>query len=607
MRIDWRPSPRAFELDIRAIGLFRIALGIVVLADQLIRMQNWGALIGPSGFASKEFTQELEGIWLWSVYWLSDSPVLPYVVEVIRMVATVLLILGIRSRAMALVLFVIVSSVINHNLMPFQGGDRVMSVMLFFSVFLPLGGRYSIEALWHGPDEKRTFRSFGSAAYAIQVVLVFFASGMLKLDPAWLSNFTAVSMAVHIEIFATEIARLWRHIDVIGQVLTFIVIWTELLAPGIALLPGIWARSIGVGALLMLEAGIWLSLEIGLFPFISVISLIPLFPGVWLDLVLKRRTLRGEEWTFFYDKNCRFCLFTCRLLKAICGVHQAKIEQAQEDPTAAQILREDGSWSVQRQEEDEYSAGWTAVRRLLEESGRRWITARLPEGERGTVWYRWIGQRRGRFSEIGNAVCGRQRWKNPGKVGETVAAVTISAVVVWNIVIHPEVMKREDLVKHLHPWVSSLNLNQHWNMFAPVPYYNDWWLIGMGLDWKGGILNLWSGETMPEELRPPVDGGKYYGSYRLRKSLHLAHRFDKMEDMLGYYCNTGKWQGLAIWTVWRRNLGTSATTSQPYLKEREWWWKCDGSNEQAVQEFYDEVLYRMEMGIELEEPMRGLE
>ena len=184
----------------------------------------------------------------------------------------------------------------------------------------------------------------------------------------------------------------------------------------------------------------------------------------------------------------------------------------------------------------------------------------------------------------------------PGKVGETVAAVTISAVVVWNIVIHPEVMKREDLVKHLHPWVSSLNLNQHWNMFAPVPYYNDWWLIGMGLDWKGGILNLWSGETMPEELRPPVDGGKYYGSYRLRKSLHLAHRFDKMEDMLGYYCNTGKWQGLAIWTVWRRNLGTSATTSQPYLKEREWWWKCDGSNEQAVQEFYDEVLYRMEMG-----------
>ena len=351
MRIDWRPSPRAFELDIRAIGLFRIALGIVVLADQLIRMQNWGALIGPSGFASKEFTQELEGIWLWSVYWLSDSPVLPYVVEVIRMVATVLLILGIRSRAMALVLFVIVSSVINHNLLPFQGGDRVMSVMLFFSVFLPAGGTLLNRGpvAWAGRKKnvpelrERRVRDPGSTG-VLRIRDAEAGPGMVKQLHRGIDG-SSISKSSQ-----PRSSRLWRHIDVIGQVLTFIVIWTELLAPGIALLPGIWARSIGVGALLMLEAGIWLSLEIGLFPFISVISLIPLFPGVWLDLVLKRRTLRGEEWTFFYDKNCRFCLFTCRLLKAICGVHQAKIEQAQEDPTAAQILREDGSWSVQRQE-----------------------------------------------------------------------------------------------------------------------------------------------------------------------------------------------------------------------------------------------------------------
>ena len=211
------------------------------------------------------------------------------------------------------------------------------------------------------------------------------------------------------------------------------------------------------------------------------------------------------------------------------------------------------------------------------------------------AWGRW-----------GRGVWGAKRWMNPGIVGEACAAAAIMMVVVWNVIIHPEVMKRGNVARYAAPVVSTFNLNQQWNMFAPVPYYNDWWMVGMGLDWEGRILNLWSKEGMPETIQAPVDGADYYGSYRLRRSLHLAHKFNKMEHMLGYYCRTGDWQGIAIWTVWRRNLGSSATVNQPYMRGRKWWWKCDGANEEVVQVFYDEVLDTMEMGVE-HETTSGLE
>ena len=383
MRIKWIPTPRAFELDMRAIGLFRIALGLVVLADQLVRLLDWSALHGSGGFSSRELAREWEGAWVWSVYWLSDSPLLPILIDIVRVPVTVMLILGIRSRTMALVLFVIVSSVINYNLLPIQGGDRVLTVMLFFSVFLPLGARFSLESMWHGPDERRSFRSMGSAAYAVQVLLVFFVSGILKTHPSWTTDFTAISMAIHLEVFATETARLWRHLDFATQALTFVVIWIEWLAPVIALLPGLWARSIGVGALLILEIGIWFSLEVGLFPFISVVSLLPLVPGAWIDVVTKRWRARGSQWTMFYDESCQFCLFACRVLKAVCGLPKARIVSAQSDLGAAAILEESWAWSVRKEGEQQYTRGWEAVRRLLKESGREWVATMLPSGAKG--------------------------------------------------------------------------------------------------------------------------------------------------------------------------------------------------------------------------------
>ena len=608
MRVSNRSQQvKMFELDLRAIGVFRIALGIIVLADQIVRLNDWQAFNGPDSFGSRELAIEWEGAWIWSLYWLSESPLLPYILEAARLGATLLLILGVRSRTMAFVVFVLVSSVINHNLTLIQGGDRVLTVMLFFSVFLPLGSRYSLEALWHGPSKKKSVRSIGTAGYMIQVLLVFLVSGLLKMHPAWTSDYTAISMALHLEAFATETARLWRHLDEVTKGLTFVVIWIEWLAPVVALSPGIWARTIGVGALIMLEAGIWLSLEVGLFPFISVISLLPLVPGRWIDAITRKKKEETTEWHLFYDQNCRFCLFACQLLRAVCGLHGARISQAQEDPTARRILDEARSWSVRRGDDDQGSHGWEAVRELLDASGRGWIARRLPRGPRGDQWYTWIGEHRETFGCAGRIAFGRRRLDGPGEFGQAMAGVAIAAVIAWNVVSYPAIVRIKNVRSLVNPIVGTLNLKQKWSMFAPAPYYNDWWLVGMGLDRDGGILNLFTGEPMPETIRPPVDGPDHYGGYKWRKSLNVAYRRNKMEHVLAYWCRTERWQAVAVWGVKRKNLGSSTTVKEPYRWDKEWLRACNTNDAAGLTTFQDDVVYRREMGIEIGPAPRGLE
>ena len=591
------PSPRMFEMDVRAVGIFRITLGMVLLADQVIRLVEWDAFHGPDSLMAHEARHRWEGVWMWSVYWMTENRGLPYLLEAVRLIATIGLTLGIRSRVMAGIAFIVVSSVMNYNPLLLQGGDRVLVVMLFFAIFLPLGGRYSLEALWHGPEKHEKFRSIGSAAYAIQVILVFFMSGILKTSAAWTSDFTAISMAVHLEDFATELARLWRHWDPVAQTLTFIVIWIEWLAPAIALGPGFWARSIGIGALLMLEVGIWLSLEVGLFPFISIISLLPLVPGTWLDLVLKPHGEQGKGWTLYYDRTCSFCLFACRLLKAGCGWQRAQVMPAQDDTGANSILEEHWSWSLRADGESEYTRGWQAVRRMLDESGRGWITRCLPTGDKGEDCYRWIGERRGALGLTGAVIFGYRRWATSGWIGEGVALAAVASVIAWNIATYPAVRAKVDYRQVVDPFVSVFNLRQYWNMFAPAPYYDDWWLIGIGLDRDGNILNVFNGEPLPEHITPPRDGPRHHGGYRWRKIMKRSNQRNEMDRVFRHWCKTGRWQAMSVWVVWRKNKGDATTAKGQYNEGQHWWWKCEGINEEQYKRYEREVAERRKAGV----------
>ena len=141
----WRyGSP--FVLDVRAVGIFRILLGLTILVDQFARLANWHAFHSEAGLVSLADSRDWHGPWHWSLYWLSEGPLLPVALEGVRFVATVTLAVGVRSRLSAFVLFLVLSSLAVRNPLIVHGGDRVLIVMAFFAVFLRRPDRGRSEA-----------------------------------------------------------------------------------------------------------------------------------------------------------------------------------------------------------------------------------------------------------------------------------------------------------------------------------------------------------------------------------------------------------------------------------------------------------------------------
>ena len=588
-----------FTFDLRAVGLFRILLALTILFDQAVRMGDWDAFHSAEGLLSLADSRSWDHAWLWSLYWLSDGPWLPYVLEALRFVASIALLAGIRSRLAAFTLFVLLASAAARNPLLLQGGDKVLVVMTFFAAFLPLGQRFSMTRLWFGESEGTLYRSAATWAFAVQVLLVWFMSGILKTGEQWWSDGTAISMALHLEAFTSEFARLWRHWDWLVQPMTLFVFWLECLAPLLLLVPVLWCRVAGLVLLVGLEVGIWLSLEVGLFPLISVVSLVPLVPHRIVDAAADwwraRASTRGAGLVLFFDRDCRFCAFACRLLLAWTGIRNATLREAQSDAVAARILEDSFAWSVVEgpagpggAPAPDYRRGWEAVLFLVARSPRPWIGRLLPGPAAGERLYGLIGRRRGSLGSAGAMAFGRGDARGRhGEVGRFVVAAAILVVLAWNAVTYPPLHERLDLRPVVEPLAAAFNLKQYWSMFAPYPYRNDFWHVMPALRRDGSTVDLLSG--MPVSLEPPRDGPDRYGGYRWRKTVIRSLQREEIERVFRYHCRTGRWAAFDLWEFTRPNLGTAETAATPYSAIRAGRWQCGAVDPDRVAAFRRDV------------------
>ena len=591
------PGARSpFVFDLRAVGVFRILLAATILVDQLNQLGDFRAFRSAAGLVSAEDSRAWGSPWLWSLYWLSDGTLLPVLLEALRFAASVALFFGIRSRPAAFLLFALLASVAARNPLPLQGGDTVLVVMTFFAAFLPLGERFSLARLWFGAPAPPLYRSAATAGYAVQVLLVFFMAGILKTGEAWWRDGTAVSMAVHLEAYATETARLWRHWDGLARALTGLVFWLECLAPLLALAPAFWPRTVGVAALVALEIGIFLSIEAGLFPLVSLVSLVPLTPPRAVEAIARRlrrpEDTRGAELVLFYDGPCRFCAFASRFLLALARVRGAAVREAQSDPVAAEILERGFEWSVAERaalgREDGYRRGWDAVRFVVGRSPRPWLARLLPGPAAGARLYAWIGRNRGRFGTAGRLAFGRgDRPGWHGEAGRFAAAFALTVVLAWNAATYPALRDRVDLRPLVEPLAASLNLVQYWNMFAPAPPAADGWHALPALSRDGGRVDLLSGR--PVSLEPPLDGPDRYGGYRWRKTIEKSQWRGELHRLPVYFCETGRWAAIDVWQFARPNPGAGATADAPYEATRLGRWRCDGVDNHRVDAFQAQV------------------
>jgi hypothetical protein len=282
---------RRLGVDRRSLAAFRAALALVLLVDLAWRAPDLVAFYTDGGVLPRSLLGTLEpGYETVSVHALSGSPLFQVFLFVLAAVAALALLAGYRTRLAAALSFLLLVSIQLRNPFGLNSGDVLLRRLLFWSLFLPLGSRWAVDAGDDGTDSDDSVVGLATAGLLVQVVLVYATNAVVKLRAdVWLRG-DAVRYAFQLDHFTVGLGTLvagW------APVLTAVDwLWLSLLvaSPLLLVVTG-WRRATLVGLFAGAHFGMALTMQLGVFPLVSITSLLPLLPGTVWDRVQQRVSL----------------------------------------------------------------------------------------------------------------------------------------------------------------------------------------------------------------------------------------------------------------------------------------------------------------------------
>ncbi|MEZ4820589.1 MAG: HTTM domain-containing protein [Bdellovibrionota bacterium] len=570
-KTDWpmlRPFERylkdTFSIDVRSMALFRICLGMVLLIDLLDRIRFLEAFYTDYGFAPRySVLEEFYDHYQFSLHFLTGDIYTQSFLFGFHLLVTLAFIIGFKTRWMTFFSWVLSVSLTNRNPGIIFGGDVVLRMILFWSMFVPLGLYYSVDAALNKVKyAQKKFFSAGSVGLLIQLLLVYVFAGLHKHHPQWVSDGTALAYALELDQFATKFGVWLRQFPGFLRALTHTTLILELFGPAMFLLPlgrEKW-RLFGVLAFCGLHLGIFFTMNVGLFPWMCISAWIIFLPSLFWDwLRRKSKSTRGAGYTIYYDGECGFCKKGVYLLKEFMRLHAVKLLPADVKPKILIRMHEENSWVI----EDRQGKLFTKYRGFmqllsqaplpsfvyltLKSDFSKWI---------GNKVYHWVSHHRRQVSAITACL----RWKDqdyfhPRWMKWIVLLLLFEVVSICLGALDWPTQKLEERIHPLaltFPLRSFLRLDQSWAMFAPYPTDDDGWYIIFGKTVSGAEVNLWTTDykhpyTMPEAVnktfishrwrkylrnlrdRPDIKYRKYFGQYLCQKTNRNRQGEDKLD------------------------------------------------------------------------------
>lgn len=325
-----------FSFDPRSLGLFRIGFAGLLLVDLVRRIPDLAVWYSNSGLVPNH-TQ----LWrppsqsIFSFFFLASSKGEAAFGFVLCAIAYLGLLIGWRTKLFQILSLLAVVSLHSRAVILENGGDVVMNLLAGWSVFLPLGRRFSLDALLHSlrarresqpehleervslPIATQPFVSFAVFGILVQLAVIYFFNAVHKSGPAWRDG-SVVHWVLHQDRIVTWLGHSLRDRLPAGvsQAFTWATLIAEGAAPVLLLTPffTVWARRIAMIALPSMHIGFALFLNVGLFsPTMCAFFLLLPSARDWEALGRmwqKRATAR----TVFYDGSCGVCFQVARVL-----------------------------------------------------------------------------------------------------------------------------------------------------------------------------------------------------------------------------------------------------------------------------------------------------
>lgn len=523
--IEWTPVRTLFGIDLRTLALFRVLLGLYVLFDLVLRAGDLTAHYSDGGIMPRavQMTQLRSGSW--SLHLANGSALFEGLLFAFAALAAIGLILGWRTRLMTAVSWALLLSVQNRNTFILSGEDNLALLLMFWGMFLPLGARYSLDAALSRtrdfPDN--SYFSMATAALLIQGMSMYFFSALLKTHPIWVPDGKAVYYALQLDYLVTPFSLWFRQFQDAMTGLTYYVYALELIGPFLIFSPIFHRtfRTLIMVAFMTMHLAFFFFLEIGLFPYISIVMNLTFMPSWMWDAIAGRLFRKTPaNISLWYDQDCTFCEKTCHILRVFLFLPAATIRPAQIDPEIGAELAARTSWVVTIGDDRSFKAGGLIA--LLSASTVFQPLAVVlnlrPFRRLGDHCYDLIGRHRGGLSRITAWLLPwRERTVRIGATTQVLAAFFLGFITVQNISTLPA--SPFSLPNTFIDLRQALGLYQNWTMFAPYPEMNSPWPVIPGKLRDGTQVDAYNSRVGNAVFQKPDVVSQVYTNYRWRKFL----------------------------------------------------------------------------------------
>lgn len=281
-------------VDRRALAAMRVLVGVVLVVDLTLRTRFLRAFYTDAGLLPRATLRAVRpGFADLSLHALSGSFWWQATLFAVLIGCGVAVAVGYRTRLAVVASFLLLASTQLRNTILLNGGDSLLLRLLLWGAFLPLGTRWSLDAVRRTDDDVgttdaagvtsvgRRVASVASAGVLLQVVLVYATNAVVKLrGEAWPSG-VAIRHVFQLDRFTILAGELLAGEATLLSLLGWAWLASLIASPLLLIVTG-RARSLVAGALLGGHLGMLATMWLGVFPLVSVAGLLPfLHSGVW--------------------------------------------------------------------------------------------------------------------------------------------------------------------------------------------------------------------------------------------------------------------------------------------------------------------------------------
>ncbi|MDC0749539.1 DCC1-like thiol-disulfide oxidoreductase family protein [Polyangium mundeleinium] len=337
-------------IDARSLGLFRITMALVLCGD-LFRRWPWvRAFYSNEGVLSNHnhiFNLRDKGQ-VWSFLHAFSSVGENHVAFALILLVYLGFLLGWKTRVFHALSLLGLVSLGSRNILLENQGNYAAVALLFFTLFLPLGSRFSVDALvrsYADRDEKtdadlndRTRPteadlaatrgpgwsplSFAALAVTLQIVIILIASAAWHFAGPWRDG-SGLYYALQVERWVSDLGVRFQHAPVgVLKGLSFLLLATECAVPLLVLVPVARRplRGIAVGLLVVYSLALGALFSLGLYAWTLLAAAALLLPAESWD-AFERRFSPERARSVVYDEDCGVCLWLARLARRLDAHH----------------------------------------------------------------------------------------------------------------------------------------------------------------------------------------------------------------------------------------------------------------------------------------------